>query len=41
MEHGCITRWLPGQGLPQARIIGTEAQMDEIAAALRRCATAK
>lgn len=44
MEHGYITRWLPGQGLPQAlRItIGTEAQMDEIAAALRQmCETAK
>jgi histidinol-phosphate aminotransferase len=37
MDHGYITRWLPGQGLPQAlRItIGTAAQMDEIAAAIR------
>lgn len=40
MEYGYITRWLPGQGLPQAlRItIGTAAQMDEIAAALRTMA---
>lgn len=38
MDYGYITRWLPGQGLPQAlRItIGTEAQMDEIADAIRR-----
>ncbi|MEO0030655.1 MAG: hypothetical protein RIS94_413 [Pseudomonadota bacterium] len=44
MEHGYITRWLPGQGLPQClRItIGTAAQMDDIAAALRQMAdTAK
>lgn len=42
MEHGYITRWLPGQGLPQClRItIGTAAQMDEIAAALRQMAEA-
>ena len=35
-ERGYITRWLPGQGLPQAlRItIGTTAQMDDIARAL-------
>lgn len=40
MEHGYITRWLPGQGLPQClRItIGTAAQMDEIATALRAMA---
>ncbi|MCW1383052.1 histidinol-phosphate transaminase [Novosphingobium sp. KCTC 2891] len=44
MEHGYITRWLPGQGLPQClRItIGTAQQMDEIAAALRTmCDAAK
>ncbi|WP_109796977.1 MULTISPECIES: histidinol-phosphate transaminase [Novosphingobium] len=44
MDHGYITRWLPGQGLPQAlRItIGTEAQMDEIAEAIRQmCEAAK
>ncbi|HQS95179.1 MAG: histidinol-phosphate transaminase [Novosphingobium sp. 17-62-19] len=44
MDHGYITRWLPGQGLPQAlRItIGTAAQMDEIAAAIRQmCESAK
>ncbi len=37
MDRGYITRWLPGQGLPQClRItIGTAEQMDEIAAALR------
>lgn len=42
MAHGYITRWLPGQGLPQClRItIGTAAQMDEIAAALRQLAGA-
>jgi histidinol-phosphate aminotransferase len=42
MEYGYITRWLPGQGLPQAlRItIGTPEQMDEIAAALRTMAEA-
>jgi histidinol-phosphate aminotransferase len=40
MKHGYITRWLPGQGLPQClRItIGTAAQMDDIAAALRQMA---
>ena len=40
MDRGYITRWLPGQGLPQAlRItIGTAEQMDEIAAALRTMA---
>ncbi|MFM5908662.1 MAG: pyridoxal phosphate-dependent aminotransferase [Novosphingobium sp.] len=38
--RGYITRWLPGQGLPQAlRItIGTAQQMDDIAAALRAMA---
>ena len=37
MERGYVTRWLPGQGLPQAlRItIGTAEQMDAIAAGLR------
>ena len=41
-EAGYIVRWLPGQGLPQAlRItIGTEQQMDEIAAVLRDLAEA-
>lgn len=41
-ERGYIVRWLPGQGLPQAlRItIGTAAQMDAIAAALREMAEA-
>ncbi len=36
MERGYITRWLPGQRLPQClRItIGTTAQMDDIAASL-------
>lgn len=36
-ERGYIVRWLPGQGLPQALrfTIGTAAQMDAIAAALR------
>ncbi|MGQ4827490.1 aminotransferase class I/II-fold pyridoxal phosphate-dependent enzyme, partial [Enterococcus faecalis] len=36
MEAGYITRWLPGQGLPQClRItIGTAEQMDAIAATL-------
>ena len=40
--RGFIVRWLPGQGLPQAlRItIGTPAQMDDIAAALREMAEA-
>lgn len=44
MDHGYITRWLPGQDLPQAlRItIGTRAQMDEIAEAIRAmCESAK
>lgn len=38
MEAGYITRWLPGQGLPNAlRItIGTEADTRGVAAALRR-----
>jgi histidinol-phosphate aminotransferase len=42
MDHGYITRWLPGQGLPQClRItIGTAAQMDAIAAALSQLAGA-
>jgi len=42
MEHGYITRWLPGQGLPQClRItIGTAEQMDAIAAALTQMAGA-
>ena len=41
-ERGFITRWLPGQGLPQAlRItIGTTAQMDDIAQALAEMAEA-
>ena len=41
-ERGAITRWLPGQGLPQAlRItIGTAEQMDAIAAGLREMAQA-
>jgi histidinol-phosphate aminotransferase len=40
--RGFITRWLPGQGLPQAlRItIGTAEQMDAIALALREMAEA-
>ncbi|KPF82066.1 histidinol-phosphate transaminase [Novosphingobium sp. AAP93] len=40
MDHGFITRWLPGQGLPQClRItIGTAAEMDRVAAALRQMA---
>ncbi len=44
MDYGYITRWLPGQGLPQGlRItIGTAEQMDEIAAAIRTmCEVAK
>ena len=44
MDHGYITRWLPGQGLPQAlRItIGTRVQMEEIADAIRAmCESAK
>ncbi len=42
MDHGFITRWLPGQGLPQClRItIGTPEQMDAIAAALAAMAQA-
>jgi histidinol-phosphate aminotransferase len=38
--RGYATRWLPGQGLPQGlRItIGTEEQMDEVAAILRELA---
>ncbi|EGD59901.1 histidinol-phosphate aminotransferase [Novosphingobium nitrogenifigens DSM 19370] len=42
MEYGYITRWLPGQGLPQAlRItIGTAEQMNAIAAALTTLAGA-
>ena len=41
-ERGYSTRWLPGQGLPQGlRItIGTEAQMDDVAAILRELAEA-
>ena len=37
MDHGFITRWLPGQGLPRClRItIGTGAEMDRVAAVLR------
>lgn len=40
MEIGYITRWLPNQGLPHGlRItIGSTAQMDEIAAEIRRLA---
>jgi histidinol-phosphate aminotransferase len=42
MDHGYITRWLPGQGLPQClRItIGTAPQMDAIADALAQMAGA-
>jgi histidinol-phosphate aminotransferase len=42
MDIGYITRWLPGQGLPQAlRItIGSQTQMDEIAAHIARLAGA-
>jgi histidinol-phosphate aminotransferase len=42
MDVGYITRWLPGQGLPQClRItIGTATQMNAIAAALRAMAQA-
>jgi histidinol-phosphate aminotransferase len=42
MDAGYITRWLPGQGLPQClRItIGSAEQMDAIAAALSRMAGA-
>jgi histidinol-phosphate aminotransferase len=37
MAAGYATRWLPGQGLPQAlRItIGTEAEMRDVVAVLR------
>ena len=40
MDHGYITRWLPGQGLPRClRItIGTAQQMDTIAQILRSMA---
>ena len=40
MDHGYITRWLPGQGLPQClRItIGMADQMDHIAGVLARLA---
>ena len=42
MDHGFITRWLPGQGLPQClRItIGTADEMDTVAAVLRQLAEA-
>lgn len=42
MDHGFITRWLPGQGLPQClRItIGTATEMDRVAAVLRQLAEA-
>ena len=42
MEHGFISRWLPGQGLPHGlRItIGKAADMDAIAAALKDMAEA-
>lgn len=41
-ERGYITRWLPGQGLPHGlRVtIGEEAQMRDVAAALREMAEA-
>jgi histidinol-phosphate aminotransferase len=41
MEHGFITRWLPGQGLPNAlRItIGTEEETRGLAEALRKIVT--
>ena len=41
-ERGFITRWLPGQDLPQClRItIGTESQMENVAAILRQLAEA-
>ena len=41
-EHGLITRWLPGQGLPHGlRItIGTAADMDRVAAVLHALAAA-
>jgi len=40
MDHGFITRWLPGQGLPHClRItIGAAAEMDRVAAVLRQLA---
>lgn len=43
MDHGYITRWLPGQGLPQGlRItIGTAPQMDAIATAIRQMCEAQ
>lgn len=39
-ERGFITRWLPGQGLPQAlRVtVGTSEQMDAVAAIIRELA---
>lgn len=42
MDHGFITRWLPGQGLPQClRItIGNAAEMDRVAAVLRKLVAA-
>ncbi len=42
MDDGFITRWLPGQGLPQClRItIGTASEMDRVAAVLRNLAEA-
>jgi histidinol-phosphate aminotransferase len=42
MDHGFITRWLPGQGLPQClRItIGTAEEMDRVATILRHLAEA-
>jgi aspartate/methionine/tyrosine aminotransferase len=42
MDHGFITRWLPGQGLPQClRItIGTTAEIDRVALVLRQLAEA-
>ncbi len=42
MDQGFITRWLPGQGLPQClRItIGTASDMDRVAAVLRQLAEA-
>ena len=41
-ERGYIARWMPGQGLPHClRItIGTEPQMEEVAAILRELAEA-
>jgi histidinol-phosphate aminotransferase len=40
IDHGYATRWLPGQGLPHClRItIGSEEQMDDVAAVLRQLA---